>query len=97
MLRSYMIDFGDAWDTHLLLVEFSNNNSYHTSIKVAPFEAHYGRRRHSPLCWAEVGDTQLAKKHVGNTLLTEAEIIHETTEKIVKIKERLGMTHDRQK
>nr|GEX55313.1 putative reverse transcriptase domain-containing protein [Tanacetum cinerariifolium] len=44
MLRSCVMDFGGSWDTHLPLVEFSYNNSYHTSIKCAPFEALYGRK-----------------------------------------------------
>ena len=49
MLRACVIDFGKVWDTHLPLVEFSYNNSYHTSIKAAPFEALYGRKCRS-LC-----------------------------------------------
>ncbi|GJZ12211.1 reverse transcriptase domain-containing protein [Tanacetum coccineum] len=56
MLRAYVIDFGNGWDRHLPLVEFSYNNSYHTSIKAAPFEALYGRKCRSPVCWAEVGE-----------------------------------------
>ncbi|GKA64561.1 putative reverse transcriptase domain-containing protein [Tanacetum coccineum] len=59
MLRACVMDFGKGWDRHLTLVEFSYNNSYHTSIKVAPFEALYGRKCRSPICWAEVGDAQL--------------------------------------
>ncbi|KAD4385309.1 hypothetical protein E3N88_25477 [Mikania micrantha] len=59
MLRSCVIDFGGNWDTHLPLVEFSYNNSYHTSINAAPFEALYGRKCRSPLCWTEIGDSQL--------------------------------------
>nr|GEV24001.1 hypothetical protein [Tanacetum cinerariifolium] len=43
MLRACVIDFGSRWDKHLTLVEFSYNNSYHASIKAAPFEALYGR------------------------------------------------------
>ncbi|GKB09251.1 reverse transcriptase domain-containing protein [Tanacetum coccineum] len=43
MLRACVLDFGKGWDRHLPLVEFSYNNSYHTSIKAAPFEALYGR------------------------------------------------------
>nr|GEX69900.1 putative reverse transcriptase domain-containing protein [Tanacetum cinerariifolium] len=58
--------------------EFSYNNSYHTSLKAALFEALYGRKCRSPICWAEVGDREL----------TGPEIIHETTEKIVQIKSR---------
>ncbi|GJT65745.1 putative reverse transcriptase domain-containing protein [Tanacetum coccineum] len=61
MLRAYAIDFGKGWVNHLPLVEFSYNNNYHASIKVAPFEAHYGRKCHSPVCWAEVGDKVMLK------------------------------------
>ncbi|GJT34585.1 putative reverse transcriptase domain-containing protein [Tanacetum coccineum] len=50
MLRAYMIDFGKGWVNHLPLVEFSYNNSYHASIKAAPFEALYGRKCRSPVC-----------------------------------------------
>ncbi|GJT27627.1 retrovirus-related pol polyprotein from transposon TNT 1-94 [Tanacetum coccineum] len=59
MLHAYVIDFGKGWVNHLPLVEFSYNNSYHASIKVAPFEALYGQKCHSPVCWAEVGEDQL--------------------------------------
>ncbi|GJR69886.1 putative reverse transcriptase domain-containing protein [Tanacetum coccineum] len=53
MLRAYAIDFGKGWVNHLPLVEFSYNNSYHASIKAAPFEALYGRKCRLPVCWAE--------------------------------------------
>ncbi|GJX64707.1 putative reverse transcriptase domain-containing protein [Tanacetum coccineum] len=56
MLRACVINFGNGWDRHLPLIEFSYNNSYHTSIKAAPFEALYGRKCCSPVCWAEAGD-----------------------------------------
>ncbi|GJS87154.1 putative reverse transcriptase domain-containing protein [Tanacetum coccineum] len=79
--------FVTVWDRHLPLVEFSYNNSYHTSIKDAPFEALYGRKCQSPICWVEVGDTQL----------TGPEIVHETTKKIIQIKKRIQATRDRQK
>ncbi|GJZ75812.1 putative reverse transcriptase domain-containing protein [Tanacetum coccineum] len=87
MLRACVIDFGKGWERHLPLVEFSYNNSYHASIKAAPFEALYGRKCRSPVCWAEVGDVQL----------TGPEIIHETTEKIVQIRQRLQAARDRQR
>nr|GEY24597.1 putative reverse transcriptase domain-containing protein [Tanacetum cinerariifolium] len=53
MLRACVIDFGNGWVKHFPLVEFSYNNSYHASIKAAPFEALYGRKYRSPVCWAE--------------------------------------------
>ncbi|GJZ32359.1 putative reverse transcriptase domain-containing protein [Tanacetum coccineum] len=87
MLRACVIDFGKGWEKHLPLVEFSYNNSYHASIKAAPFEALYGRKCRSPVCWTEVGDVQL----------TGPEIIHETTEKIVQIRQRLQAARDRQR
>nr|GEZ20603.1 putative reverse transcriptase domain-containing protein [Tanacetum cinerariifolium] len=59
ILRAFVIDFGSSWDKHLPLVEFSYNNSYHASIKSAPFEALYGRMCRSPICWSEVGESQL--------------------------------------
>ncbi|GJZ80806.1 putative reverse transcriptase domain-containing protein [Tanacetum coccineum] len=49
MLRACVMDFGGSWDTHLPLVEFSYNNSYHTSIKYAPFDALYERKCRSPI------------------------------------------------
>ncbi|GJR47465.1 reverse transcriptase domain-containing protein [Tanacetum coccineum] len=54
MLRACVIDFRNGWVRHLPLVEFSYNNSYHASIKVAPFEALYVRKCRSPVCWVEV-------------------------------------------
>ncbi|GKA07600.1 putative reverse transcriptase domain-containing protein [Tanacetum coccineum] len=87
MLRACVIDFGKGWVNHLPLVEFSYNNSYHASIKAAPFEALYGRKCRSPVCWAEVGEVQL----------TGPEIVQETTEKIIQIKQRIQAARDRQK
>ncbi|GJY07160.1 putative reverse transcriptase domain-containing protein [Tanacetum coccineum] len=59
MLRAYVINFGKGWDRHLLLVEILYNNSSHTSIKAAPFEALYGHKCRSPICWTKVRDSQL--------------------------------------
>ncbi|KAD4982375.1 hypothetical protein E3N88_19046 [Mikania micrantha] len=87
MLRSCVIDFGGSWDIHLPLVEFSYNNSYHTSIQCAPFEALYGRKCRSPICWSEVGESQI----IG------PEFIQETTDKIALIQERIKAARDRQK
>ncbi|GJY43119.1 putative reverse transcriptase domain-containing protein [Tanacetum coccineum] len=84
MLRACVIDFGTGWVRHLPLVEFSYNNSYHASIKGAPFEALYGRKCRSPVCWAEIGQVQLT-------------VVFETTEKVIQIKQRMQAAHDRQK
>nr|GEW39299.1 putative reverse transcriptase domain-containing protein [Tanacetum cinerariifolium] len=64
MLRACVIDFGNGWERHLPLVEFSYNNSYHASIKAAPFEALYGRKCRSLVCWAEFRDTQLTSPNL---------------------------------
>nr|GEW82181.1 putative reverse transcriptase domain-containing protein [Tanacetum cinerariifolium] len=87
MLHACVIEFGNGWERHLPLVEFSYNNSYHASIKAVPFEALYNRKCRSPVCWAKVGDAQL----------TGLELIHETTKKIVQIKQRIQAARDRQK
>ncbi|GJY49145.1 putative reverse transcriptase domain-containing protein [Tanacetum coccineum] len=87
MLRACAIDFGKGWVNHLPLVEFSYNNSYHASIKATPFEALYGRKCCSPVYWAEAGEVQL----------TGLEIVQETTEKIIQIKQRMQAARDRQK
>ncbi|KAI3797625.1 hypothetical protein L1987_32885 [Smallanthus sonchifolius] len=87
MLRACVVDFGGSWDSHLPLIEFSYNNSYHTSIKCAPFEALYGRKCRSPICWTEIGDSQI----------TGPEVMHETTDKVALIKERIKAARDRQK
>ncbi|GJX17217.1 putative reverse transcriptase domain-containing protein [Tanacetum coccineum] len=81
------IGLGKGWVNHLPLVEFSYNNSYHASIKAAPFEALYGRKCRSPVCWTEVGEAQILGP----------ELIQETTKKIVQIKQRMQATRDQQK
>ncbi|GJZ01469.1 hypothetical protein Tco_0519430 [Tanacetum coccineum] len=75
------------WKPLQKALECSYKNSYHTSIKAAPFEALYGRKCRSPVCWAEVGDAQF----------TSPEIVHETTKKIIQIKKRIQAVRDRQK
>ncbi|GKF02773.1 putative reverse transcriptase domain-containing protein [Tanacetum coccineum] len=87
MLRACVIDFGKDWVNHLPLVELLYNNSYHASIKTAPFEALYGRKCRSPICWTEVGEAQILGP----------ELIQETTEKIIQIKQRMQAARDRQK
>ncbi|GJV42228.1 putative reverse transcriptase domain-containing protein [Tanacetum coccineum] len=87
MLRACVIDFKSSWDRHFPLVEFLYNNNYHASIKAVPYEALYRRKCRSPISWSEVGDNQL----------TSPELIRDTTEKIVQIKNHLLTAHSRQK
>ncbi|GJX51224.1 putative reverse transcriptase domain-containing protein [Tanacetum coccineum] len=87
MLRACVINFGNGWVKHFPLVEFSYNNSYHARIKATPFEALYGRKCRSPICWAEVRQVQL----------TGPKIVQETTEKVIQIKQRMQAARDRQK
>ncbi|GJX01197.1 reverse transcriptase domain-containing protein [Tanacetum coccineum] len=87
MLRACVIDFGGSWDVYLPLAEFSYNKSYHTSIQCAPFEALYGRKCRSPVLWAKIREGSL----IG------PELVQETTDKVVVIKEKLKAARDRQK
>ncbi|GJY91348.1 putative reverse transcriptase domain-containing protein [Tanacetum coccineum] len=87
MLRACLIDFGGSWDVHLPFDKFSYNNSYHTSIQCAPFEALYGRKCRSPMLWAEIEEGSL----IG------PELVQETTDQVVVIKEKLKVARDRQK
>nr|GEV37209.1 putative reverse transcriptase domain-containing protein [Tanacetum cinerariifolium] len=62
MLRECVLDFEGSWDVHLLLVEFSYNNSYHSSMRCSPFKALYGRKCRSPIMWAEKGVVRFGEK-----------------------------------
>ncbi|GKE33017.1 putative reverse transcriptase domain-containing protein, partial [Tanacetum coccineum] len=87
MMSACVIDFGGSWDTHIPLAEFSYNNSYHLSIRYAPFEALYGRKYRSPVLWVKIGEIRL----VG------PDLVQEKTDKVVLIKERLKAARDRLK
>ncbi|GKV24406.1 hypothetical protein SLEP1_g34021 [Rubroshorea leprosula] len=87
MLRACVIDKENSWDHHLPLLEFAYNNSYHASIKMAPYEALYGRRCKSPICWTDVGERSLLG----------LELIQQATEKVHLIREHLRVAQSRQK
>ena len=87
MLRMCVMDFGGSWEKYLPLVEFAYNNSYHSTIRMAPYEALYGRKYRSPSFWMEVGDRELEGP----------ELIRETSEKVPIIQERMRTTFSRQK
>ncbi|WRX08036.1 Integrase [Theobroma cacao] len=87
MLRACVMDFLGSWDRHLPLVEFAYNNNFQSSISMAPYEALYGRKCRTPLCWDEVGERKLVN----------VELIDLTNDKIKVIRERLKVPQDRQK
>jgi len=87
MLRACAIEYTGSWDRNLPLVEFSYNNSYHSSIGMAPYETLYGRRCRTPICWNEVGERRLSK----------VELIDQTQEIIKVIRERLQTAQSRHK
>ena len=82
-----MIDYKGSWDRHIPLVEFVCNNSFQSSIGMAPYEALYGRKCITPLCWTELSE----KKVIG------LDLIYETEEKVKIIRERLKVATDRQR
>ena len=87
MLRACALDYGSSWDENLTYAEFSYNNNYQASLKMAPFEALYRRRCRAPLLWDEVGDHQL----FGPDLIKESE------QKVKLIRDRLKVAQSRQK
>ena len=87
MLRACILEFGGSWEDHLSLAKFAYNNSYQSSIQMAPYEALYRRPCRSPLCWTNVGETAL----IG------PDYVQETTEKIKVIRQRLLTAQSRQK
>ena len=59
MLRGYVLDFPRSWDRYIPLMEFAYNNSYQSSIGMAPYESLYGRRCRTPMCWTEMNVHQI--------------------------------------
>jgi hypothetical protein len=87
MLRACVIHYGKEWDKCLSLAEFSYNNSYQSSLKMAPFEALYGRRCRTPLNWSQAREREI----FGLDLVLEAE------DKVRVIKKNLKAAQDKQK
>ncbi|KAE8723570.1 Detected protein of unknown function [Hibiscus syriacus] len=87
MLRGCVIDFHGSWENFLPLAEFAYNNSYHTSIRMAPYEALYGRKCRTSICWTELRD----RKTLG------PELVRETEDTVRLIRDRLKEAFDRQK
>jgi hypothetical protein len=87
MLRACALKHGGSWDKSLPFAEFSYNNSYQASLRMAPFEALYGRKCRTPLYWSETGESQLFGP----------EIIKEAERQVQVVRENLKVAQSRQK
>nr|GFB73999.1 putative nucleotidyltransferase, ribonuclease H [Tanacetum cinerariifolium] len=87
MLRSCALEWTGNWDDYICLVEFAYNNSWHASIKCAPFEMLYGRKCHALICWNQVGER----------VIEGPKMIEVTNEKVAVAKEKLKEARTRQK
>ncbi|XP_071918797.1 uncharacterized protein [Coffea arabica] len=90
MLRTCILDFGGSWGQYMALVEFAYNNSYHSSIQMAPYEALYGRKCRSPIFWDEVGERRVLDP-------VAVPWIEDAYEKVKVIRQRLQTAQSRQK
>ena len=87
MLRGYVLDFPGSWDRYIPLMEFAYNNSYQSSIGMAPYEALYGRKCRTPVCWTDLNEYKV----IG------PDIVKEIKEKVRIIHQKLKTASDRQK
>jgi hypothetical protein len=87
MLRACALKHGGSWDKSLPFAEFSYNNSYLASLKMAQFKALYGKKCRTPLYWSEIGESQLFG----------LEIIKEVERQVQVIRENLKVAQSRQK
>jgi len=87
MLRACVLNDRGSWDNLLPRIEFIYNKSYHASIGMAPYEALYGRKFHTPLCWYKDGES----------MLVGPELVQQTTEKVRLIQERMKTSQSRHK
>jgi len=85
MLRACVLEFQEKWEDDLPLVEFSYNNSYQSTIKMAPLKAPYRRKYKTPLCWSDLDEA----------LNLDLQLIQETTETIRKIQRHIRVTQSR--
>ena len=87
LLRTCALPWQGNWEDHLPLVEFAYNNSYHSSIKAAPFEVLYGRRCRSPLCWDSVGERSVLGP----------DWVQQTVDRVAEIRQNMLTAQSRQK
>ena len=87
LLRVCVLEQKRSWDSFFSLIEFTYNNSFHSTIGMTPYEALYGRRCRTRLCWLEFGEN----------LTLGHEVVEQTTMKVKLIQERKRTTQSRQK
>ena len=87
MLRTCVLSWKGSWEDHLPLIEFAYNNSYHASIQCAPFEALYGKKCRSPLCWDAVGEKAILGP----------DWVQQTTDRVAEIRQHMLAAQSRQK
>ena len=87
MFRGCVLDFPGSWDRYISLMEFPYNNSYQSSIGITPYEALYGRKCRTPVCWKKLNEHKVIGLY----------IMKETEEKVRIIQQRLKSSSDRQK
>jgi len=87
LLRTCVLDHLGTWSDMLPLMELTYNNSYHSRIGMAPYEALYGRRCRTPLCWQQDGES----------VVLGLEFLQQTTERVRVIQDRMRTTQSRQK
>ena len=85
MLRGCVINFHGSWDRYIPLMEFTYNNSYQASIGMAPYEALYGKKCRTPICWIKLIENKLI----------EPDIVKDTKEKVQIIQQSLKASSDR--
>jgi hypothetical protein len=85
MLRMYVMDNQTNWEKYLPLVEFTYNNNFHSSIRMPPYEALYGRRCRTPLSWERLEDC----------MTVGLELIQDMEEQVIQIRQRLKEAQDR--
>ena len=84
MLRACVLEFEGSWDQRLSMLEFAYNNSYQSSIQMAPYEALYGQKCRSPVGWFEVGDRQLLG----------LDMVKDAMDKVKLIRDRMRAAHN---
>ena len=75
MLRGFVMEFTGSWDRYIPLMEFSYSNSYQSSIGMAPYEALYGQRCRTPVCWTELNEYKMIGPNIIKDTIEKVQVI----------------------